>query len=139
MTASLFDLAGRTALVTGASRGIGLAMADALAGAGADIIAVSTREADADSAVALAVAAHGRTFSSFACDFSHRAAVLALADELRGRRVDILVNNAGTIERAPAAEHPPTSGTAWSRSTSAARSSSPRPSRRACSSAVRAR
>ncbi len=106
MTAALFDLAGRTALVTGASRGIGLAMADALAGAGADIIAVSTREADADSAVARAVAAHGRTFSSFACDFSHRAAVLALADELRGRRVDILVNNAGTIERAPAAEHP---------------------------------
>ncbi|MGL1423676.1 2-deoxy-D-gluconate 3-dehydrogenase, partial [Vibrio parahaemolyticus] len=49
-----------------------------------------------------AVGDSGRAFTSFACDFSDRAAVLALIDHLRGRRIDILVNNAGTIERAAA-------------------------------------
>ncbi|KZE42773.1 SDR family oxidoreductase [Microbacterium sp. T32] len=106
MSVSLFDLSGRTALVTGASRGIGLAMASALAAAGADVIAVSTKEAGEDSDIATAVGDSGRAFTSFACDFSDRAAVLALIDHLRGRRIDILVNNAGTIERAPAVEHP---------------------------------
>lgn len=106
MSVSLFDLSGRTALVTGASRGIGLAMASALAAAGADVIAVSTKEAGEDSDIATAVGDSGRAFTSFACDFSDRAAVLALIDHLRGRRIDILVNNAGTIERAAAVEHP---------------------------------
>lgn len=105
MTAGLFDLTGLTAVVTGASRGIGLGMADALASAGADIVAVSTRKATADSGIARAVAAHGRRFTSFACDFADRAAVGALAAELRECHIDILVNNAGTIERAPAVEH----------------------------------
>lgn len=102
----LFDLSGKLAVVTGARRGIGHAMAEALAAAGADIIGVSATIEAEGSAVGSAVEGLGRRFEAKAVDFSDRAAVLVLAEELAGRNVDILVNNAGTIERAPAAEHP---------------------------------
>ena len=101
----LFDLAGRTAVVTGARRGIGFAMAEALAEAGADIIGVSATMEPSGSAIATAVEAHGRTFEAISCDFADADAVIALGEQLAGRDIDILVNNAGTIERAPAAEH----------------------------------
>jgi 2-deoxy-D-gluconate 3-dehydrogenase len=100
-----FDLTGTTAVVTGASRGIGFAMAEALAIAGADIIGVSATIAPG-SDIETTVVGHGRSFSAIATDFSDRAAVEALAARLSDTRVDILVNNAGTIERAPAADHP---------------------------------
>ena len=103
---TLFDLAGRTAVVTGAKRGIGFAMAEALAEAGADIIGVSATLESAGSEIEAAVVGHGRKFTGFAVDFADRAAVESLGQELASRKVDILVNNAGTIERAPAAEHP---------------------------------
>ncbi|BDO42992.1 SDR family oxidoreductase [Cellulomonas sp. NTE-D12] len=102
----MFDLSGRLAVVTGASRGIGMAMAEALAQAGADVIGVSATMPGSGSAVAAAVAAHGRSFEARAVDFADRAAVVALGAELAERAPDVLVNNAGTIERAPAAEHP---------------------------------
>ena len=102
----LFSLAGTTAVVTGASRGIGFAMAAALAGAGADIIGVSATLPPSGSAIEQAVTATGRSFEGLACDFADPEAVDALGAVLAERRVDILVNNAGTIERAPAAEHP---------------------------------
>lgn len=102
----LFSLAGTTAVVTGASRGIGFAMASALAGAGADIIGVSASLPASGSAIEGAVTAAGREFTGIACDFADPDAVDALGAELASRHVDILVNNAGTIERAPAAEHP---------------------------------
>ncbi|GAB3623018.1 2-dehydro-3-deoxy-D-gluconate 5-dehydrogenase KduD [Mariniluteicoccus endophyticus] len=98
---ALFSLAGRTAAVTGASRGIGEAIAIGLAQAGADVIGVSSRGC-AGGRADREVTALGRSFTSKECDLSDRAATRALADELRG--VDILVNNAGTIRRAPAAE-----------------------------------
>lgn len=80
-----YDLAGKTALVTGASRGIGAAMADALETAGAAVIRASSKD----------------------CNFSDRTAVLDFVGRVKAaHRIDILVNNAGTILRKPAAEHP---------------------------------
>ena len=105
---ALFDLRGRTALVTGATRGLGKAIATGLAGAGADIIGVSANQAVHGSDVQEAVEAAGRRFTGRSCDFADRAETYALIDWLdeHDHRVDILVNNAGIIRRAPAAEHP---------------------------------
>jgi 2-deoxy-D-gluconate 3-dehydrogenase len=102
-----FDLRGRTAVVTGAKRGIGRGMAEALAQAGADIVGVSASLAPG-SEVEQAVTALGRKFAPYQCDFSDRAAVTALAAQLEadGIAPDILINNAGTIKRKPATEHP---------------------------------
>ncbi|PRY11076.1 SDR family oxidoreductase [Kineococcus rhizosphaerae] len=99
-----FDLTGRLAVVTGASRGIGRACAVALAAAGADVIGVATRPPQDE--VADEVRATGRRYEALGCDFADPAAVAALGDALAQREVDVLVNNAGTIRRAPAAEHP---------------------------------
>ena len=107
MSLSMFDLSGKTALVTGARRGIGRAMAEALAAAGADIIGVSATLAPG-SEVEVAVKKLGRNFKSYRCDFSHRAELTAFVTQLETDAVvpDILVNNAGTILRKPAVEHP---------------------------------
>jgi 3-oxoacyl-[acyl-carrier protein] reductase len=91
------NLTGRTALVTGASRGIGAAIALALAEAGADV-AVNYRErsAEADS-VAAAIVAMGRRAMTVAADVSDGAAVARMIQQVTDRLggVDILANNAG--------------------------------------------
>lgn len=106
-TLDQFRLDGKTALVTGARRGIGLAMAEALAEAGADIIGVSASLEASGSAVERAVMAHGRTFRGYRCDFGDRDALYRFIAQVKADVpvIDILVNNAGTIRRKPAAEH----------------------------------
>jgi len=108
MLSSLFDLTGRTALVTGCKRGIGRAMAVALAEAGADIVGVSASLELSGSGVEQDVLATGRSFKAYQCDLSQRSAVYAFLVELKRDVpvIGILVNNAGTILRKPAAEHP---------------------------------
>ncbi|MGI9389941.1 MAG: SDR family oxidoreductase [Boseongicola sp.] len=103
---SIFDLRGKTALVTGAKRGIGRAIAEGLASVGADIIGVSaTLRPGSD--VEQAVTAMGRSFQGHTCDFSDRDALTGFAASLDadGIAPDILVNNAGTIRRKPAVHH----------------------------------
>lgn len=104
----LFQLAGKTAIVTGCRRGIGKAMAVALAEAGADIVGVSAQLELSGSEVEGEVAALGRRFRAYQCDFADRKAVYEFARRVREEcpPIDILVNNAGMILRKPAAEHP---------------------------------
>jgi len=103
----MFNLTGKTALVTGCKRGIGFAMAEGLAKAGANIIGVSATLELEGSAIAKAVEATGQSFSAYQCDFSNRDSLYSFIQQVKADhpQIDILVNNAGTILRAPAAEH----------------------------------
>jgi 2-deoxy-D-gluconate 3-dehydrogenase len=103
-----FRLNGKTALVTGARRGIGLAMAAALAEAGADIVGASATLEPKGSEVARTIDSLGRSFRGYACDLADRAAVYAFIEKVKREcpPIDILVNNAGTILRTAAAEFP---------------------------------
>ncbi len=103
-----FKLDGKTALVTGSRRGIGMAMALALAEAGADIVGVSASLEAEGSSLEREVTARGRKFRGYACDFGDRQALYAFIEQVKRDVpvIDILVNNAGTILRKPAVEHP---------------------------------
>ena len=103
-----FRLDGKTALVTGARRGIGRAMAIALAEAGADIVAVSASLEETGSDIENEVRALGRRFAGYRCDLADRAAIFAFVKQVRADHsaIDILVNNAGTVLREPAERHP---------------------------------
>jgi len=107
MNKSLFDLTGKTALVTGCNKGIGKAMAIGLAEAGADIIGVSYSLELADSDVEKEVLLAGASFKAYQANLEERASLYAFIEKLLAEnpKIDILVNNAGTIMRAPAAEH----------------------------------
>ncbi len=103
----LFDLTGKTALVTGGSRGLGLQMAHALGEAGARVM-LSSRKAEDLSAAVAELKAAGIDADWIAADCGKEADLRALADESIKRmgRVDILVNNAGAAWGAPAEDHP---------------------------------
>jgi 2-deoxy-D-gluconate 3-dehydrogenase len=102
---SMFDLTGRTALVTGCRRGIGRAIAVALAEAGADIIGVS-QSLVPGSEVEDQVTAAGYTFTPIQADLSRRVQVYEFLEEVSGRQIDILVANAGSNRRHEAADYP---------------------------------
>ncbi|WP_047218262.1 MULTISPECIES: SDR family oxidoreductase [Delftia] len=103
----LFDLTGKTALVTGGSRGLGLQMAHALGEAGARIMLSSRKDADLEEAAAELQAA-GIDARWIAADCANEADIERLAAETLERlgQVDILINNAGASWGAPAEEHP---------------------------------
>ncbi len=103
----LFDLKGRTALVTGGSRGLGLQMAHALGEAGARIMLSSRKAGDLEEAVADLQAA-GIDARWVAADCAKEDDIRKLADDTLQRvgDVDILVNNAGAAWGAPAEDHP---------------------------------
>ncbi len=103
----LFDLSGKTALVTGASRGLGQGMAEALAAAGAKVVCVSSRPGGCEQTLSRISAAGGRA-ESLAADCSSRSELQQLVQALDAREdgIDVLVNNAGTIYRAAAEDYP---------------------------------
>jgi gluconate 5-dehydrogenase len=103
----LFDLTGRTALVTGGSRGLGLQIAEALGEAGAKILLTSRKAADLEHATA-ALQDRGIDARWVAADASEPAGVQKVVEDALQRlgHVDILVNNAGATWGAPAEDHP---------------------------------
>jgi 2-dehydro-3-deoxy-D-gluconate 5-dehydrogenase len=100
-----FDLTGRTAVVTGGGRGLGLGISHALLEAGADVIVFGRNPIPAE--LTECAAALGHEVSFVALDLADSDAISAAARQvLATRRVDILVNNAGTQDRYPAVDFP---------------------------------
>ncbi|MES2269956.1 MAG: SDR family oxidoreductase [Pseudomonadota bacterium] len=104
---TLFDLTGRTALVTGGSRGLGLTMAEALGEFGAKIILTARKQHELDAATAH-LAALGITARAIAADVGDPQAPAQIVADLqaKGDHIDILVNNAGTSWGAKTEEMP---------------------------------
>ena len=102
---SLFGLTGRTALVTGSSRGIGLALARGLAEAGAKVV-LNARTEEALRAAAKALRADGLAAETARFDVTREAAVEKAIERVEQNvgPIDILVNNAGINLRKPFAE-----------------------------------
>lgn len=97
MATSLFDLTGKIALVSGASRGIGEEIAKLLAEQGAHVI-VSSRKIDDCSAVAEGITASGGSAEAFACNVGNMEHITQLFEHIRAthNRLDICINNAAT-------------------------------------------
>ena len=108
----LFDLAGKVAVVTGGTRGIGLMIARGLLQAGASVY-ISSRKPEAGDAAAGELSAHGRVVSVPANLASEQECVRLAAEVGRSEeRVHVLVNNAGATWGAPLEEFP---ASAWDR------------------------
>jgi gluconate 5-dehydrogenase len=103
----LFDLTGRTALVTGGSRGLGLQIAEALGDMGARVVLAARKQADLDAAVDR-LGTRSIAASAIAADMASEQGVASLATAALERlgHVDILVNNAGANWAAPAEDFP---------------------------------
>lgn len=105
MTASMFDLTGKIALVTGTSRGLGQYMGRALAKAGADLV-ITSRTLDSLKPFQEEVESLGRKAFAIELDVTKQESITAAVDAAVGHygKIDILVNNAGCNRRKPAME-----------------------------------
>ncbi len=103
----LFDLTGRTAIVTGGSRGLGLQIAEALGEMGAKLALTARKKDELDHAVEH-LAKKNIQAHAFVCDMGKRDTIPGIFDQMKAAlgRVDILVNNAGAVWAAPAEDHP---------------------------------
>ena len=103
----LFDLKGRSAIVTGGSRGLGLQIAEALGEMGARV-AISARKKDELAEASSHLSSLGVSCEAFVCDIGKREAVVPFAEDVLKKfgKVDIVVNNAGATWGAPAEDHP---------------------------------
>src|SRR5438093_8810968 len=103
MVKNFFDLSGRVALVTGASRGLGQYFGRALAEAGADLVVTARKRGDTE-AFAAEIRALGRRVASVDLDVRDEASIKKMAPEAEAAfgKIDILVNNAGGNVRKPA-------------------------------------
>jgi len=103
----LLDLTGRTAIITGGSRGLGLQIAEALGEMGAKVALTARKQDELDEAVRhlgkMGIEAH-----AWVCDIGRREMIPGVFDRILGKfgRLDILVSNAGAVWGAPAEDHP---------------------------------
>jgi NAD(P)-dependent dehydrogenase (short-subunit alcohol dehydrogenase family) len=105
MVKNFFDLSGRVALVTGASRGLGQYFGRALALAGADLIITARKKEDCEP-FAKEIQALGRKVATLSLDVRDEASIRKMGDDAQAAfgRIDILVNNAGCNVRKPMLE-----------------------------------
>ncbi|WP_288403977.1 SDR family oxidoreductase [uncultured Deinococcus sp.] len=103
----LFDLSGKTALITGGSRGLGLQIAEALGEYGARVVLTARKQNELDEALAH-LGGLGITASVYANDLGDFASLDPLVERVVSEvgEIDILVNNAGATWGAPTVEHP---------------------------------
>src|SRR5580704_111365 len=107
MSASIFDLQGKTAVVVGGTTGIGHALSLGLADAGADVVASSRRPEQVEQTAAL-IEAKGRKTLRRTSDVQDRSTLEVLRDDVLKHfgKVDILINCAGITKRAPTLDFP---------------------------------
>lgn len=99
----LFDLTGKVAIVTGGSKGLGLAMASGVASAGADVVLVSRNEGEASAAAEQLAREFGHRAIGIKADVAEPAEVEAMVLRVMNdfRKIDVLINNAGVNIRGP--------------------------------------
>jgi gluconate 5-dehydrogenase len=103
----LFDIAGKVALITGGSRGLGLQMAEALGEMGAKLAITARKQGELDEAAAH-LGKQGHEVLTVAGDLSKFETIPGMVDRVLGKygTIDVLVNNAGATWGAPAEEYP---------------------------------